>query len=123
MDPSAVVTAFIAAFNRKEVESALLLCAEDVLYHNVPMRPMTGRDQVQAALGPFIGGCDAVDWVVHRQTATGNVVMNERNDRFQLKGRWADLAVLGVFEVNTEGLITLWRDYFDLAEFNKAMKG
>jgi limonene-1,2-epoxide hydrolase len=39
--------------------------------------------------------------------------MNERTDRFLLKGEWVDLPVAGVFEVR-DGRITLWRDYFDL---------
>ena len=64
------------------------------------------KEKVRRSLTPFIGSCDAVDWVVQRQSSSGAIVFNERNDRFQMKGRWADLAVHGVF-----------------AEFNEAMKG
>ena len=59
--------------------------------------------------------------MVHRQTATGDVVMNERTDRFLVKGEWYDLPVAGVFELR-DGKIALWRDYFDMAMIN-AMLG
>jgi limonene-1,2-epoxide hydrolase len=57
---------------------------------------------------------------VHRQLASGPLVMNERTDRFEMHGRWVDLPVAGVFEVH-DGLITLWRDYFDLPTIVNAM--
>ena len=39
-----------------------------------------------------------------RQTASGNIVMNERVDRFRLGEKWMDLPVAGVFEVGDDGL-------------------
>ena len=59
---------------------------------------------------------------IHRQTTTGNVVMNERTDRFVMKGKEIAIPVVGVFEVN-DGKITFWRDYFDNGMFMKALKG
>jgi len=35
--------------------------------------------------------------------------MNERTDRFLLKGEWFDLPVAGVFELR-DGRIALWRE-------------
>jgi len=49
-------------------------------------------------------------------------VMNERNDRFEVNGGWIDLPVAGIFEVNDDGLITLWRDYFDLPTLMNQMQ-
>ncbi|MEZ5248435.1 MAG: limonene-1,2-epoxide hydrolase family protein [Ilumatobacteraceae bacterium] len=34
---------------------------------------------------------------------------------------WLELPVAGVFEVNDEGLITLWRDYFDMGAYQRQM--
>ena len=69
----------------------------------------------------MVDGLDEVEFVVHRQTATGNIVMNERSDRFRLGENWLDLPVVGVFEVNGDGKITLWRDYFDMQTFTDQM--
>ena len=48
--------------------------------------------------------------------------MNERIDRFKMGERWIELPLAGVFEI-TNGKISLWRDYFDLPTFQKAMAG
>jgi len=45
-------------------------------------------------------------------SAPGDVVLNERSDRFRSGDRWFELPVAGVFVVR-DGRIQLWRDYFD----------
>jgi limonene-1,2-epoxide hydrolase len=47
-------------------------------------------------------------------------VLNEREDRFEIHGRWVTLPVAGIFEIR-DGRITLWRDYFDKATLLDAM--
>lgn len=122
MTPLETVRAFIAHIEAKDIESALALCADDIEYDNVPMPKAHGIGEVRQFLGPFIEGATAIEWVVHREAATGDVVMNERTDRFQLGDRWLEIAVAGVWELR-DGKIALWRDYFDLAQFNESMAG
>ena len=43
--------------------------------------------------------------------------MNERLDRFAIGGGWLELPVAGFFEVTDDGLISLWRDYFDMSTY------
>jgi len=47
-------------------------------------------------------------------------VLNERDDRLFIHGRWASLPVAGIFEI-VDGRIVLWRDYFDRATLFEAM--
>ena len=44
-------------------------------------------------------------------------VANERVDKFKIGDGWLELPVAGFFEVDDDGKITLWRDYFDLASY------
>ena len=118
--PDQTVTAFIEALERLDLEAGLELLSENVVYDNVPIGAVEGRDAVRSTLGGFMGATE-VDWPVARQTATGNVVMNERLDRFKLESGWLEIPVVGVFEIDDDGLISLWRDYFDLGTFKKAM--
>ncbi len=48
--------------------------------------------------------------------------MNERIDVFTLNGNVVELPVVGVFEI-TDGKITTWRDYFDMAPIQAAAGG
>lgn len=113
-----IVDEFIRRIVANDVESALELVSSDCEYDNVPLGKNIGPDAMRSFLGAMSGGVDEVQFVVYRQACSGNVVMNERLDRFRVGDAWMDLPVAGVFEVNDEGKVTLWRDYFDLATFN-----
>jgi limonene-1,2-epoxide hydrolase len=50
------------------------------------------------------------------------VVFVERLDRHRSPHGWWELPVTGVFEVR-DGLIAVWREYFDLATMQKGTAG
>jgi limonene-1,2-epoxide hydrolase len=115
-----VVGAFIAAVESKDVAGALALVTDDIEYDNVPMPTAHGREETGAFLEQFGAMADEIQFVVHRQLADGDTVMNERTDRFRVGGRWLEIKVAGVFVV-AGGQISLWRDYFDLQSFTDQM--
>lgn len=119
--PGEVVSAFIAAIEAKDLDAAMALLADDVSYENVPMSPISGKATVRAVMDGFLGSATEVEWVVSRQMESGNAVANERVDRFQIGSGWLELPVAGFFEVTPAGLISLWRDYFDLASYTNQM--
>jgi limonene-1,2-epoxide hydrolase len=87
------------------------------------MGVMNGTEEVRAMLAPFLAGAERVAWEVLEQVENGDTVMNERVDRFWLTGdHKIELRVAGVFKVR-DGKVSVWRDYFDLAEFNTQMPG
>ncbi|MBX7158888.1 MAG: nuclear transport factor 2 family protein [Acidimicrobiia bacterium] len=114
------VDAFIELICARDVESACDHLAPDVVDDIVPMAAVEGRDAARSLLDALIAGADEVEWVVHRQVGDATTVMNERTDRFHVDGRWIEIPVAGIFEV-TDGQITLWRDYFDLASFTSQL--
>jgi len=119
--PDETVTEFIHRIEARDVAGALELCTDDLYYENVPMPP--AHESKQATLdflGGFIAGTSEVEWIVHRQTATGDTVMNERTDRFKFGEIWVGVKVVGIFELR-DGKISFWRDYFDSAEMNAAL--
>ena len=117
------MTALIQANEARDVDAILALLTDDVAYENVPMSVMHGHDEIRAMLGPFLGGAERVAWEVLEQVEQGDVVMNERVDRFWLPGDIAiELRVAGLFKVR-DGKVALWRDYFDLAAFTEQMNG
>ncbi len=120
MSPEEVVAAFIAAIEQRDIDAALAHLAPDCEYDNVPMSKALGHEAVRAVLGPFVQGATAVEFKVLRQAAAGRVVLNERLDRFEVNGRWIEIPVAGVWEVEG-GKIALWRDYFDLAQLTSQM--
>ncbi len=123
MSPLETVNEFIRRVVALDIDSACELVTADVEYDNVPLGKNHGPDGIKAFLGGMNGGVDSVDFIIHREAATGNIVMNERTDRFVIGGTTYDLLVAGVFEVTDDGKISLWRDYFDMAVVNDLMTG
>ena len=121
MSPSEIVTAFIEAIERKDIAAAAALASPSISYENMPMQPIVGRDAMVATLEMFLGAASEVDWVILRQHEFANAVFNERIDRFRIGDGWLELPVAGVFEVDDDGRITLWRDYSDLASSQRQL--
>lgn len=115
--PDEVVDAFIAAVEAKDVDAALALLTDDVSYENMPIDPIVGREAVGATLRGFLDPATEVDWRILRRLSTEGLVVNERVDRFRLAGGWLELPVAGFFEVTPDGLISRWRDYFDMGAY------
>ncbi|WP_327144150.1 limonene-1,2-epoxide hydrolase family protein [Nocardia sp. NBC_01327] len=120
--PEALVTAFCAEWLSGTPESIAKYFAEDAVYHNIPMQPLLGRAAILDFLRGFIGAFGGIDFGIHHQSAHGNVVLNERTDRFTLGDKQIELPVMGVFEI-ADGKIAAWRDYFDMAQFGQLTQG
>jgi len=122
--PDQVVRSFISLLVARDIESATTMVSADFEYDNVPMGKAFGPQGLRDTLIGFFGMCTGIDWEIIRQTSTGSAqhgtVLNEREDRFEIHGRWVTLPVAGIFEIR-DGLITLWRDYFDKATLLDAM--
>jgi limonene-1,2-epoxide hydrolase len=118
--PAQVVTDFLKVAAARDYDAALALVTEDVEYQNMMLPAVHGKQAVQETLEGLLALCSASEWLVHKQVESGDLVMNERTDRFELNGVWTDLPVAGVFELR-DGLICSWRDYFDLQTIMTAM--
>lgn len=115
LEPEMVVRAFVGAWNRLDLDGVLALLTDDVVYHNIPLEPISGRTEVEAYLrsvGPF----DTCDWQILNLAVSGNAVLTERIDAFTVDQTPISLPIMGVFEIEM-GLIRRWRDYFDLASY------
>ncbi|HXZ85581.1 MAG TPA: limonene-1,2-epoxide hydrolase family protein [Myxococcota bacterium] len=115
--PEQIVRDFLAAWPRRKIEELVDFFADDAVYHNVPVAPIRGKKAIREVFEGFLGAF-SVELVVVNAAANGNVVFTERIDRFDMNGKRFDLPVNGVFELR-DGKIVAFRDYFDLASFEK----
>ncbi|WP_416063956.1 limonene-1,2-epoxide hydrolase family protein [Rhizobium sp. ZK1] len=122
MSPLETARIFFAHWSASRIEEALAMLAEEVLYDNVPLPDITGRENVRKFHADFgIGSTFKVDWQVTAIAASGNVVLNERIDIFTHEsGSRITLPVMGTLTVEN-GRITVWRDYFDLGSFERQL--
>jgi limonene-1,2-epoxide hydrolase len=111
--PLETVEAFLTDFAAMDFDAALAHLSPDCEYTNIPMGTVRGHDGVRSVLGPFFAPIRENEFLYLRKAADGPVVFLERLDRHRLDHGWRELPVNSVFEVH-DGVITVWRDYFDL---------
>jgi limonene-1,2-epoxide hydrolase len=114
-DNGAIITAFCDAWTRGDADAVVAAFTDDAVYHNIPMQPMVGREQIDAFIRPFLAS-GSIMFDTLRQVVDGDLVMNERVDTVVHGDNTIELPVMGVFELR-DGKIAAWRDYFDLQTF------
>ena len=120
MDNEKIVREFIEAWSRLDPEELSGYFSEDGVYHNMPMGPIRGRENVKKMIAGFIGSWTETRWEILHLVAAGDVVIAERLDRTKAGAKAVDLPCTGVFELEN-GKIKVWRDYFDLGTYAKAI--
>lgn len=120
-DNADIIREFIHAWSTLDAEKLAGYFCEDGCYHNMPLGPVSGRDNIRDFIRGFLATWTATAWEVVHIAAAGEVVFAERVDRTKTTAGAVDLPCVGVFEME-RGRIKVWRDYFDLATYANAMK-
>ncbi len=106
--PRSLVSAWVAAFNRQDVDALAGMYAEDAVNHQVAEAPVAGREAIRAM---FAAGFAAADMVclVENLFEEGEWAILEWRDPLGLRG-------CGFFHV-VEGRIVFQRGYWDKLSF------
>jgi limonene-1,2-epoxide hydrolase len=120
MSPMQTILDFIDAWNDNDIDRIHDFMAEDIFYHNVPTEPIVGRTAAREFAEAFgIGSKMKADWQLICIAENGEHVLTERIDSFITSdGKKISVPLMGSFRVR-DGLITEWRDYFDLPTFER----
>ena len=116
-----IVRRFIQAWSGMNPDVLADYFTEDGVYHNMPAQPVTGRDAIRNFIATFLATWQETAWDVPNIAGAGDVVFAERVDRIRTTQGNVDLPCVGVFEL-TNGKIRVWRDYFDMTTYLKAMQ-
>jgi limonene-1,2-epoxide hydrolase len=113
---------FCAAFERHDAEALRRFFSDDVVYHNIPMEPAVGIDAAIVFIAGFFDMCESMVIETVHLAVRDNVVLTERIDTFTIGSVVAPLPVMGAFEIR-DGKISVWRDYFDMAQITNMLSG
>ena len=118
-DPQGVVEAFLDALADLDMDRAMALVADDIVYTNVGLPSIRGRARVTKVLGGLVRPQAGFEVYLHSISADGPVVLTERTDVLIFGPFRAQFWVWGRFDVQ-DGRITLWRDSFDYLDLLRA---
>ncbi len=119
-DNERIIRDFVQAWSRLDPAELAGFFTEDGTYHNMPMGPVSGRENVENLIRAFTASWTETTWDLLNIVCEGDLVIAERLDRTRAGEKSVDLPCLGVFELEA-GKIKVWRDYFDLATYQKEM--
>jgi limonene-1,2-epoxide hydrolase len=109
-----VVVEFLRALAAYDVDAALDLVADDLVYSNVSLPTIYGRDRLERIARPWLRpGRMGFNVHLNHVATENNVVLTDRIDELSF-GRFASrFWVYGRFVVGDDGKIAVWRDSFD----------
>lgn len=116
-----IIRDFISAWSRLDPEELVQYFSQDGTYHNMPIAPVSGHQNLKRFIGAFLKSWTSTEWDILNIVSKGDVVIAERLDRTRVGEKAVNLPCCGVFAMEN-GKIKIWRDYFDMATFSSALK-
>ncbi|ENZ83521.1 MULTISPECIES: limonene-1,2-epoxide hydrolase family protein [Caulobacter] len=99
------------------------LFAEDGSLKSMMLPPVNGREAIYARIAALGKGApDGVTLDVAHIGVIDGLVFMERTDRFTYNGHPGAVPVVGVLDIRG-GKVKEWREYYDRASLEKALKG
>ena len=71
-EPLEIVTSFCAAWSKLDIDEMMGYFHADALYHNIPVDPVVGRDNIRDMIVGFTAGWERVDFEVRHAVAQGD---------------------------------------------------
>ncbi|KUH89956.1 MULTISPECIES: limonene-1,2-epoxide hydrolase family protein [unclassified Mycobacterium] len=108
-----VVRGFLAAWPRWSVDELTGYFTEDAVWTDGHSEPYSGIAAIETQLQKIGQLVPSTTVEITNLLSSRRIVMVERTDIFDFKGCAFNVEVTGVLEVNGDGRITRWRDYYD----------
>ena len=119
IDNAHVVEVLLSSLQAADADGAGAVLDDNLVYQNVGFPTIHGRARAMKLFRAMEGRA-GFEVKIHRIAVNGSTVLTERTDALVFGRVRLQFWVCGVFEV-TDGRITLWRDYFDMFDFTKAL--
>lgn len=117
--PAQVARRFLERLADNDLEAALELVDDAIVYTNVSLPSVRGKRRVRQVLSGLDRPGTGFEVYFHSIAAEGGTVLTERTDVITLGRVRFQFWVWGRFDV-VDGRITVWRDYFDWADMARA---
>jgi limonene-1,2-epoxide hydrolase len=110
-----VVRRFIDAWAMLDVEAAMACLATNIVYINHPLEPLNSLVHVRRIIEGILHQTKRVEWKLINIFGRGNTICTERLDCWDFDGQGWNLKLpcIGMFDLDSDGKICGWRDYFD----------
>lgn len=116
-DKRALAEGFWAVLATRDFEKLGVYFAADGLYEDVPTPDAGARGPaaIAARLRTGLGSIQGYEHDVHRIVVEGDTIVTEHTETWHFDDEHSvALPFVSIFEIDAEGKLTLWRDYWDM---------
>ena len=106
------VMTMLEKWHALDLDGAVNMFTEDGAFHSMMREPYKGREVLREFMGKLFGGMSELTLDVRSEGVSGNTVILERFDTWVFNGKYGEIAVVGVYDVEN-GKIKEWREYYD----------
>jgi|SRR5580765_3258502 len=110
-----VVDRMLRAYERGDVDEMMECFTEDAVYHAMPIEPAEGKSAIRRLVSEWFHRDEmkVLGIELHRQLSDATTVVHERTDRCRVGDRVTVTPLCSIFDIDN-GIISGWREYFDL---------
>jgi limonene-1,2-epoxide hydrolase len=107
-----------------DVEKIVSMLSDDIVWQLwVPGGPtLHGPDAIRADIERQLGFATFMRCGPVHVASNGRVVFTERTDEFRSRDRVVQHHLVAVFEIDDNGKIAAWREYFDPEDVNRQLR-
>jgi limonene-1,2-epoxide hydrolase len=99
---------------RGDLDEIAAFFSEEAVYTDGPRGEHRGAEAIKAEMASTLEMVPSTTADVKNLVSSGRLVMVERVDIFEMVGKTFEVDISGVFEVDDQGRISRWRDYYDM---------
>jgi len=127
IDSERIVREFCAAWGDGKLEKpdpdtiADFFAVEGEWHMWVPGQVVRGREAIRAEVHRQREFSTFMQCGIVKLIADGTTVMTERLDHFTMRGVRVSHALVAVYDLDAQGKILSWREYFDTADLGKQL--
>ena len=115
-----IIDRFHRAFAKGDFQSVMDCCTDDVVWDNVPMKPIVGKQAVLTFLEKFARGMSDPRYERKNVLERDGLVMVEGVENYVKNSKSVRVPYMAAFEIR-DGKISQWRDYFDLSTVERQL--
>jgi limonene-1,2-epoxide hydrolase len=108
---------------RPDVNKIISMFAEDGVWQLwVPAGPtFKGRAALRSEIDRQCGFSTHMHCGITKIISSGQIVVTERVDHFTMHGIRVEHALMAIYEIDADGKVAAWREYFDTADIGRQL--
>ncbi|MGV0742883.1 nuclear transport factor 2 family protein [Mycolicibacterium sp. XJ870] len=111
---ASVIRKFLGCFPRSDVDEMVGFFSDDAVYIDGPRGVHRGIDAIRTELQSIFAMVPSTTVDIKTLAISDGTVLAQRVDNIEIEGKPIGIEAVGVFDVDSNGRITRWRDYYDL---------